>query len=100
MESDDSPIHVEYLPTLKDPLFVAAFEGWNDGGQSASNAVRHLVKVLNAEKFAWIDSSRQPVPEPPCLCFWSWGGIDAATRARIAEALGPETTGEDVDLAG
>ncbi|MCZ6749442.1 MAG: PAC2 family protein [SAR324 cluster bacterium] len=55
MDSDRSPIHVEYTPKLKDPLIVAAFEGWNDGGQAASTAVRHLIETLNAEKFAWID---------------------------------------------
>ena len=55
MEDETSPIHVEYLPTLKNPLFVAAFEGWNDGGQSATNSIKHLVKALGAEKFAWLD---------------------------------------------
>lgn len=69
-------------------------------GFSEFNAMGAFAYYWHREKFAWIDSSRQPVPEPPCLCFWSWGGIDAATRARIADALGPETTGEDVDLAG
>ena len=58
MESEESPIHVEYLPNLKDPLFIAAFEGWNDGGQAATNAIRHLVKTFAAEKFAWVDPER------------------------------------------
>ena len=42
-------------PTLVDPLFVAAFEGWNDGGAAATNAVRKLIEVLQAEKFASLD---------------------------------------------
>ena len=55
MEINSSPIHVENLPDLKDPFLVAAFEGWNDGGQAASNTIRRLIKALNAEKFAWFD---------------------------------------------
>jgi proteasome assembly chaperone (PAC2) family protein len=55
MDGDRSPLEVEFWPQLKDPLFVAAFEGWNDGGSSATNAVKHLIKVFSAEKFAHID---------------------------------------------
>jgi proteasome assembly chaperone (PAC2) family protein len=42
-------------PKLVDPLFVAAFEGWNDGGAAATNAVRRMIDVFHAEKFASID---------------------------------------------
>jgi len=48
---------VRYLtePKLSDPLFVAAFEGWNDGGAAATNAVRRLIQVFDAQKFASLD---------------------------------------------
>ncbi len=42
-------------PKLKEPLLVAAFEGWNDGGAASSNAVRRMVEVFQAEKFARLD---------------------------------------------
>lgn len=48
---------VRYLsqPKLTDPLFVAAFEGWNDGGAAATNAVRRMIDLFGAEKFASLD---------------------------------------------
>ncbi|MFH9405532.1 hypothetical protein ACH4JS_38145, partial [Streptomyces sp. NPDC017638] len=30
------------IPVLRDPILVAAFEGWNDAGDAASGAVEHL----------------------------------------------------------
>jgi proteasome assembly chaperone (PAC2) family protein len=36
-------------PKLKDPVLVAAFEGWNDAGDAASGAVEHLELVWDAE---------------------------------------------------
>jgi len=56
--SDPSPIQYLRRPKLKDPLFVAAFEGWNDGGTAATNAVQRLISTFAAEKFATLD------PEP------------------------------------
>ena len=37
------------------PVIVAAFEGWNDAGDAASSAVRHLRDRLNADSIAEID---------------------------------------------
>jgi proteasome assembly chaperone (PAC2) family protein len=45
-------------PTLTRPVLVAAFRGWNDGGQGASLAGGYLAKTWEAERFAEID------PEP------------------------------------
>jgi proteasome assembly chaperone (PAC2) family protein len=42
-------------PKLRDPLFVAAFEGWNDGGVASTNGVKRLIDAFQAEKFASID---------------------------------------------
>src|SRR3990172_9099957 len=49
-------LHIEgELPALRKPVFVAAFRGWNDAGEAASLAVRHLVESWSAEPFASID---------------------------------------------
>ncbi len=42
-------------PTLRRPVLIAAFRGWNDGAQGASLAASYLAKSWNAERFADID---------------------------------------------
>ncbi len=42
-------------PQLRRPIIVAAFEGWNDAGDAASTAVRHLRDRLGASPFAAVD---------------------------------------------
>src|SRR5918994_6828190 len=42
-------------PDLEHPVLVAAFRGWNDGGQGATLAAGYLARVWNAQKFAEID---------------------------------------------
>jgi proteasome assembly chaperone (PAC2) family protein len=42
-------------PALRRPVLVAAFRGWNDGGQGATLAAAYLARVWNAERFADID---------------------------------------------
>jgi proteasome assembly chaperone (PAC2) family protein len=37
------------VPPLRDPVMVAAFEGWNDAGEAASGAVAHLREVWAAQ---------------------------------------------------
>ena len=44
------------LPTLRDPILVAAFEGWNDAGDAASGAIEHLELIWDAEPLAELDS--------------------------------------------
>jgi proteasome assembly chaperone (PAC2) family protein len=48
-------IRMAERPTLRRPVLVAAFRGWNDGGQGASLAAGYLAKTWNAERFADID---------------------------------------------
>ena len=36
-------------------MLVAAFRGWNDGGQGASLAGAYLARAWDAERFAAID---------------------------------------------
>ena len=42
-------------PALQRPVLVAAFRGWNDGGQGATLAAGYLAKIWDAERFADID---------------------------------------------
>jgi proteasome assembly chaperone (PAC2) family protein len=42
-------------PSLTRPVLIAAFRGWNDGGQAASLAGAFLAKNWGAERFADID---------------------------------------------
>src|ERR687894_377753 len=42
-------------PTLRDPVLITAFRGWNDGGQGASLAAGFLARSWNAARFADID---------------------------------------------
>jgi proteasome assembly chaperone (PAC2) family protein len=44
------------LPTLRNPVMVAAFEGWNDAGDAASGAIEHLELIWDAEPLAELDS--------------------------------------------
>lgn len=48
-------IEFETLPDLVNPVLVAAFEGWNDAGDAATDAVDHLRKVWNATPLAEMD---------------------------------------------
>jgi proteasome assembly chaperone (PAC2) family protein len=43
-------------PDLRSPVLVAAFRGWNDGGQGATLGGGFLAKQWGAEQFAEIDS--------------------------------------------
>ena len=40
---------------LRSPVLIAAFQGWNDAGESATFAARHLQEVWGAEKIASVD---------------------------------------------
>jgi proteasome assembly chaperone (PAC2) family protein len=42
-------------PRLRSPIVIAAFAGWNDAGEAASTAARHLVDVWATREFATID---------------------------------------------
>ncbi|GFG84748.1 PAC2 family protein [Mycolicibacter algericus] len=43
------------LPDLHDTIVVAAFEGWNDAGDAASDAVQHLHDIWDARLIVDID---------------------------------------------
>ncbi|RJQ79485.1 PAC2 family protein [Pseudonocardiaceae bacterium YIM PH 21723] len=48
----ESPID---LPTLNEPILIAAFEGWNDAGDAASTAIEHLQLTWDATPLWEID---------------------------------------------
>jgi len=43
------------LPELDDPVVVVAFEGWNDAGDAATDAVEHLELIWDADPLAALD---------------------------------------------
>src|SRR5215210_8664312 len=50
-----SELRMAARPTLQRPVLVAAFRGWNDGGQGATLAAGYLARIWDAEQFADID---------------------------------------------
>ncbi|NED94205.1 PAC2 family protein [Phytoactinopolyspora alkaliphila] len=48
-------IELDSVPQLHEPVLIAAFEGWNDAGESATGAVEHLEQTWNAEPLASLD---------------------------------------------
>ena len=48
-------LNVSSRPALRRPVLVAAFRGWNDGGQGASLAGGYLAKQWKATRFAEIE---------------------------------------------
>lgn len=42
-------------PSLRKPILIAAFEGWNDAAEAATSAVDYLSRSWGAETFAEID---------------------------------------------
>jgi len=53
MASDE--LRITSRPSLDRPVLIAAFRGWNDGGQGATLAGGYLARVWEAERFADID---------------------------------------------
>lgn len=41
---------------LREPVMIAAFEGWNDAGESATGAITHLLTVWSHQQLASLDS--------------------------------------------
>jgi len=51
-----SSLRWHHRPELKQPILVAAFEGWNDAGDAASGAARWLADRYGAELVATIEA--------------------------------------------
>jgi predicted ATP-grasp superfamily ATP-dependent carboligase len=52
---EESELRISERPTLTRPVLIAAFRGWNDGGQGATLAGSYLARLWSAERFADID---------------------------------------------
>jgi predicted ATP-grasp superfamily ATP-dependent carboligase len=50
-----SELRIDARPSLERPVLIAAFRGWNDGGQGASLAGAYLARAWAAVEFASID---------------------------------------------
>src|SRR5437588_9073157 len=48
-------LHWSDHPTLRRPVLVAAFEGWNDAADAATTAARYLARSWSARPFADLD---------------------------------------------
>src|SRR5437868_235025 len=59
-----SELNVSFTPTLKRPVLIAAFRGWNDGGQGASLGAAYLAKQWGAALVAelGLEASRYEGP--------------------------------------
>jgi proteasome assembly chaperone (PAC2) family protein len=51
----DGELRLVGRPALTRPVLIAAFKGWNDGGQAATLAAAYLARQWQAERFADID---------------------------------------------
>ncbi|MGL6280357.1 MAG: PAC2 family protein, partial [Gaiella sp.] len=51
----DSDLRILERPTLRHPVLVCAFSGWNDGGQGATMAAEFLCRSFGAQRFAEVD---------------------------------------------
>ena len=49
------PLIIDKQPSLRQPVLILAFAGWNDAGEAATSAAQFLCSRLNAEKFASLD---------------------------------------------
>jgi proteasome assembly chaperone (PAC2) family protein len=50
-----SELRIAGRPALERPVLIAAFRGWNDGGQGATLAAGYLARSWQAQRFADID---------------------------------------------
>ena len=50
-----SELNISFRPELRRPVLVAAFRGWNDGGQGATLGAGYLAKQWEATQFAEIE---------------------------------------------
>jgi predicted ATP-grasp superfamily ATP-dependent carboligase len=97
--------HVRWLaePTLRRPTMIAAFTGWNDAGDAASNSVRHLIEAWGAKAMAEIDPEEftdfatvrphvRLTPQRSRMIVWPTVGLWSASTpgGDVILVLGPE----------
>src|SRR5437899_2256236 len=88
---------------LRAPALVCAFQGWNDAGDAASNAVSFLASSLRASRFARVESEEffDFQANRPCIRFTDsrqreivWPGVE------VFEALAPKAPRDLVLVQG
>jgi proteasome assembly chaperone (PAC2) family protein len=42
-------VQIHQIPSLRNPIAICAFNGWNDAGEAASGVLSHLINVLTAD---------------------------------------------------
>jgi proteasome assembly chaperone (PAC2) family protein len=52
---ESQELRIAHRPELREPVLIAAFRGWNDGGQAATLACGYLAREWRAVRFADID---------------------------------------------
>jgi proteasome assembly chaperone (PAC2) family protein len=52
----DSGIHIKNLPQLKNPLFIAGFDGWGNALNISNGMASYLIRRKQAQHFADLDS--------------------------------------------
>ncbi len=97
--------HVRWVdnPVLRRPTMIAAFTGWNDAGDAASNGVRQMIEAWNAKPLAEIDPEEftdfatvrphvRLTPERTRLIVWPTVGLWSASTpgGDVILVLGPE----------
>ena len=50
-----SQLQMEETPSLRSPVLIAAFAGWNDAAQAASSSILYLINGWSARRLARID---------------------------------------------
>ena len=51
-----SNLVIDSRPELRRPILIAAWAGWNDAGESATGAIRFILRRWREQKFAYVDS--------------------------------------------
>ncbi|WP_370418559.1 PAC2 family protein [Streptomyces sp. QH1-20] len=72
-------IELEGVPELIDPVMICAFEGWNDAGDAASNAVAHLDREWKGEVFGALDAEDYYDFQVNRPTVWLDGGVRKVT---------------------
>lgn len=96
-------VELEGVPELVDPLMIAAFEGWNDAGDAATDALEHLEVAWGATRLGELGSEDyyDYQVNRPTVGF-DEGGARAVTwpATRVSHARIPGTERDVVLLRG
>lgn len=84
----------DYRPTPADPLVLAAFEGWNDAGSAASEAITQIATAWGARPVASLDAEDYYdfQVNRPTLSRTSGGDELTWPATRVSMAISPATS--------